>query len=98
MDLIELINLEENSYTVNKIEDNSEVEITNIDLQIIAGHYDFIVPERRVANNTYIKICDGNITDQVGDSIAAYILQSTGEGAHYLISVDDFNREFEELN
>lgn len=96
MELIELVNLEGSTIVFKYFGTSETKKITNVGFPV-AGHFDFTNPKSKIVNNTYVRICDGNIIDEVDDEVAIYILQSTGEGVHYIIKVDAFNELFEEI-
>ncbi|MBZ9778453.1 hypothetical protein LB452_05900 [Psychroflexus sp. CAK8W] len=96
MELIELVKLGDNEYVVKSIENGDLITISDIDFPEIKK-VKFRNPNSKNRDKVFTVIANGNVIDQEKDTVAVYIIQSTNEGAHYLVKVDNFDNVFSYL-
>lgn len=93
MDLIELVELNNNEYIIKYLGSDDFITLTNIDFPVIE-HLEFRNNNPLNRDKAFTTLCNGNFIDDEGDEVAIIIVQSTDEGAHYMIKMDDFNDVF----
>jgi hypothetical protein len=93
MDLIELVELNNNEYIIKYFGSDDLITLTNIDFPATVN-LEFRNNNPLNRDKTFTALCNGNFIDDEGDTVAIIIVQSTDEGAHYMIKMDDFDDVF----